>query len=101
MTSKGPLLVHNSLINFAYVYSGPVNTDPQEIIFMETCILTDTWPLSYLYWVPFLAFETFLFTLALVKGYQSYSDKELSFKGSMAVKALEVLIRDSILYFML
>ena len=101
MTSNGPLLVHNRLINFAYVYSGPVNTDPHEIIFMETCILTDTWPLSYLYCVPFLAFETFLFTLALVKGYQSYSDKELSFKGSMAVKALEVLIRDSILYFML
>lgn len=88
------------LLNFQ-CHSGPVNADPHAIISMEACILTDTWRLSYLYWIPFLSFETFLFTLALVKGYQSYFNHELSFKGSMAVKALEVLIRDSILYFML
>lgn len=91
---------HRSSIKFS-MSSGPVNADPHAIITMEACILTDTWWLSYLYWIPFLSFETFLFTLALVKGYQSYFNHELSFKGSMAVKALEVLIRDSILYFML
>ncbi|OCB87203.1 hypothetical protein A7U60_g5719 [Sanghuangporus baumii] len=82
---------------------------------MATCILTDTWPLSYLYWIPFLAFESLLFALALFKGFQSVRDHELELNAAgfglgfcrkargigagRAAKALEVLIRDSILYF--
>ncbi|KAL5507726.1 hypothetical protein ACEPAH_5344 [Sanghuangporus vaninii] len=94
---------------------GPVNADPSRQLDMATCILTDTWPLSYLYWIPFLAFESLLFALALFKGFQSVRDNELELnaagfglgfcrkaRGSgagRAAKALEVLIRDSILYF--
>ncbi|KAI5121192.1 hypothetical protein M0805_005993 [Coniferiporia weirii] len=82
---------------------GPVNADPHQELSMSKCIQTDTWPLSYLYWVPFLAFETLLFALALFKGAQSVRDHELhiGLGSSRALKALEVLIRDSILYFML
>lgn len=78
---------------------------------MATCILTDTWPLSYLYWLPFLAFESLLFALALAKGVQSVREHDLELTrsfgfnykdhGGRAAKALEVLIRDSVLYFML
>ena len=85
---------------------------------MATCILTNTWPLSYLYWIPFLAFESLLFALALFKGFQSMRDHELEPNAARfglglcckargvgsgpgrAAKALEVLIRDSILYFL-
>ena len=82
----------------------------------QACILTNTWPLSYLYWIPFLAFESLLFVLALAKGIQSVRDHELDLKAGnfslglcrkgrvsgsgRAAKALEVLIRDSILYFL-
>lgn len=82
---------------------------------MSSCLLTNTWRLSYLYWLPFLIFEFILFVLALVKGFQSVRERELeinaqgfglglccklsgSGRGRIA-KALEVLIRDSILYF--
>ncbi|KAL5527921.1 hypothetical protein ACEPAG_6722 [Sanghuangporus baumii] len=94
---------------------GPVNADPSRQLDMATCILTDTWPLSYLYWIPFLAFESLLFALALFKGFQSVRDHELELNAAgfglgfcrkarrsgagRAAKALEVLIRDSILYF--
>ncbi|THH05541.1 hypothetical protein EW145_g4725 [Phellinidium pouzarii] len=80
-----------------------VNANPHIEIPMWKCIQTDTWPLSYLYWLPFLAFETLLFALAIVKGAQSLRDHELKITlcGPHALRALEVLIRDSILYFML
>lgn len=82
---------------------GQVNDQPHEIVPMYMCILQNTWPLSYLYWVPFLVFETMLFTLALVKGVKSYLDEELRlvFDRGKAMRAMEVLLRDSILYFLL
>ena len=80
---------------------------------MSAGILTNTWHLSYLYWLPFLIFEFVLFVLALVKGIQSVRDHELEINakglglglccksagGGRVARALEVLIRDSILYF--
>lgn len=44
-----------------------------------------------------------LFVLALVKGVKSYLDHDLRlvFEGSKAMRAMEVLLRDSILYFLL
>ncbi|EJD01714.1 uncharacterized protein FOMMEDRAFT_169776 [Fomitiporia mediterranea MF3/22] len=92
---------------------GPVNADPSRILDMSTCILTNTWRFSYLYWIPFLVFEFLLFVLALAKGIQSIRDHELELGASgfglglcckskgpgRAAKALEILIRDSILYF--
>lgn len=70
---------------------------------MYLCVLQNTWPLSYLYWLPFLVFETILFVLALVKGVKSYLDHDLRlvFEGGKAMRAMEVLLRDSILYFLL
>lgn len=78
---------------------------------MELCIQGDTWKLSYLYWIPFLAFETLLFTLAVTKGIISVRDTQARFSDmfdvrkvavpTKALKALEVLIRDSVLYFVL
>lgn len=85
-------------------FTGPVNADPHSIISMAECVLTDTWPLSYTYWIPFLAFETILFVLASAKGIMSLREQELRFAnfcGTHVMKAFEVLIRDSILYFML
>jgi len=80
---------------------GTVNQHPTATLPMYLCILQNTWPLSYLYWLPFLAFETVLFSLALIKGVHSYRDKEIAFAHGRAVRAMEILLRDSILYFML
>ena len=90
---------HYNIIALRYV--GIVNLEPGRVIPMEVCILQDTWNLSFVYWIPFLVYETFLFALALIKGIRSYHDKELTFKGHGAIRALHVLIRDSVLYFML
>ena len=78
---------------------------------MALCIQGDTWKLSYLYWVPFLTFETLLFGLAVTKGIISVRDTQARFTDvfnvkkvavpTRALKALEVLIRDSVLYFVL
>lgn len=71
---------------------------------MAECVLTDTWPLSYTYWIPYLAFETVLFVLAISKAIMSLREQELHFAnfcGTHVMKTFEVLIRDSILYFML
>jgi len=91
------------LVMSSLAQEGEVNADPHEILPMYVCILQNTWPLSYLYWLPFLVFETMLFTLALVRGVKSYLDHELRlvFDRGKAMRAMEVLLRDSILYFLL
>lgn len=82
---------------------GIADADPHAHISMQLCILQNTWHLSYLYWLPFLVFETMLFVLALAKGVRSYRDHELRlhFAEGKAMRAMEVLVRDSILVFCL
>ncbi|CAE6437177.1 unnamed protein product [Rhizoctonia solani] len=50
----------------------------------------------YVYWATNLAFETILFSLALVKAYQHVSRRQ----GWSGPRILSVLVRDSILYFL-
>ncbi|KAH8118864.1 hypothetical protein DFH11DRAFT_1502867 [Phellopilus nigrolimitatus] len=96
-----------------------VDAAPNTVLPMDLCVLTDTWPRSNLYWVPFLVFETLLFALALARGMRSLRENELGLRprglkqglsrlggdmgcrSSRAMKAMEVLIRDSVLYFLL
>lgn len=61
------------------------------------CTPTATWPLYYTLWIPLLSFETLLFGLALFKGYQSLrSEVRTGWSGRCV---LNILIRDSIMYF--
>ena len=58
----------------------------------------------YAFWIPILAFETLLCTLALTRGYKSYRDQEIRLrrKGAapgQSVQIIEILLRDSIFYF--
>ena len=52
----------------------------------------------YAFWIPILCFETLLCSLAILRGYLSYKRKELDRLSGRHI--LEILIRDSILYFM-
>lgn len=61
------------------------------------CTPTATWPLYYTLWIPLLSFETLLFSLALFKGYQTLrSEVRTGWSGRCV---LNILIRDSIMYF--
>ncbi|TEB31061.1 hypothetical protein FA13DRAFT_478427 [Coprinellus micaceus] len=52
----------------------------------------------YIFWVPMLAFECLLCTLALIRGFQAFvSDGSLFRRGRELV---QILLRDSVLYFL-
>ena len=52
------------------------------------------------FWVPLLAFETLMCSLALFRGFQSYKRHEiLNGDSTVGSRLLQILIRDSILYF--
>ena len=52
----------------------------------------------YIFWIPMLAFEFLLCTLALIRGFQAFvSDGSLFRRGRDLVS---ILLRDSVLYFL-
>ena len=80
----------------------------------------------YAFWIPILCFETFLCSLALFRGYKSYKDQELRLQirrrklqrrfgdtlkdtaklqaeveGEGGPNILEILLRDSIMFFLM
>jgi len=62
------------------------------------CVVTSIPSFFYATWIPIVTFETLLFSLALFKGYQSWkSEVPTGWSGQVA---LNILIRDSILYFL-
>jgi hypothetical protein len=52
----------------------------------------------YTFWIPMLAFESLLCVLALIRGFQTYRAKGSLFHSSRQL--LGILIRDSVLYFL-
>lgn len=52
----------------------------------------------YIFWIPLMCFETFLFILALFKGYLSYREAVTPHKW-YGKQILDILVRDSVLYF--
>jgi hypothetical protein len=52
----------------------------------------------YTFWIPMLAFESLLCTLALIRGFQTYRAKGSLFHSSRQL--VGILIRDSVLYFL-
>lgn len=68
---------------------------PIPLIPVHFCALLSVWKGYYGFWIPFLAFETLLFALALYKGYQALQSP----KNWTGKKLLDVLVRDSILYY--
>jgi len=52
------------------------------------------------YWIPILAFETTLFILTLLKGWQNFRKERISTRSGMSGRSLiNLLVRDSIIYF--
>ena len=49
----------------------------------------------YAFWIPILAFETLLCTLAVVRVYETYRTQEMQ----RGVHLVEVLLRDSVVYY--
>ena len=66
----------------------------------QYCAALNAWRLSYLFWIPLIISEIVLFALSLYKGYQCYfKDNEGKWGGYSGIRCMDVLIRDSILYF--
>ncbi len=78
------------------------------------CIPIGTSKHFYAFWIPILSFETLLCFLALFRGYMSYKDQELrlrlrrrkaqrlgnaSYQERRGATLLEILLRDSVAYF--
>ena len=70
----------------------------------------------YAFWIPILCFETLLCALAIIRGYRSWRDNEIKLRrkrrrtlntsaqtenasGSSGLNVLEILLRDSVGYF--
>jgi len=64
---------------------------------LHFCAITSAASIFYAILIPILIFETLLFSLALFKGYQSWKSECPT--GWSGQRALNILIRDSILYF--
>lgn len=63
------------------------------------CVPTFTPQIFYAFWIPMLVSETVLCGLALWRGIQTYSQDRTIFQSGK--KMIEVLIRDSFLYFLI
>ena len=76
-----------------------ISIETVNIIVFIACVPSKTcqWNLSFAFWIPILCYETLLCALALYKGYRSLR-KNVP-KGLPGRKALDVLVRDSTLYF--
>lgn len=60
-------------------------------------------PHFYAFWIPLLSFESFLCILALIHGYHTYRDDSHNLKifgGSDRQWLSDILVRDSIVYFL-
>ncbi|RDB17439.1 hypothetical protein Hypma_001612 [Hypsizygus marmoreus] len=66
-----------------------------EIIF---CVPSDVSTHFFAFWIPMLAFETLLCGLAIFKGYQTFKSSSSPFLSGKHL--VSILIRDSILYFL-
>ncbi|KAL0571563.1 hypothetical protein V5O48_010395 [Marasmius crinis-equi] len=64
---------------------------------MSTCVPLNISPKFYTFWIPILAFETFLFCLALIRRYQTLQTSGSAFQPGKEL--VGVLIRDSVVYF--
>lgn len=69
------------------------------------CVPLNPTSTFYSFWIPILVFETLMCTLALLRGYRSYKEHILRFNASEHATGhgsliLQILLRDSILYFM-
>ena len=62
------------------------------------CKTIKDWHTSFVFWIPILCYETLLCLLALYKGYENHR-KDVS-KECSGPRVLDILVRDSIIYFL-
>lgn len=79
---------------------------PDPSIPYRACIPLNVSPYFFTFWIPPLAYESLVFILAAIKGFNtlrynfSWGDGEFNFR-STGSRLLEVMIRDSLWYFLL
>ena len=61
------------------------------------CANFSSWNVYWTVWAPPIIFETLLFALALYKGYQSFIEQVKN--GWASCSMLDILVRDSIIYY--
>lgn len=64
---------------------------------LSTCLPDNISHNFYAFWIPILAFETFLCCLALFRGYQTFRSSGTPYQSGK--RLVGVLIRDSVVYF--
>jgi len=96
MTFVGAVIASSTLMGVSLSRSQVSSTMIPGLPF---CVPTQTPSIFYAFWIPILISETVLCALALWRGLQSYSQHGTLFQSSK--KLIEVLIRDSFLYFLI
>lgn len=63
------------------------------------CVPSNVSPHFYIFWIPMLAFEALLCSLAVIRGFRTYRSNRTSiFHNGRELVA--ILIRDSLIYFL-
>ena len=70
-------------------------SETTHLIQRSMCVVTKRWGPYYSFWIPIIAYEAFLFCLALYKGYEETKLGLLEGKSNLLIK----LVRDSTMYF--
>lgn len=96
VTGKLSRIVVNASISLVKSLSASSNIPLTHIKF---CLPLKHPKFFYSFWIPILASESFLCCLAVWRGYQSYRHQRSSFRASQNL--IDILIRDSILYFLM
>lgn len=78
------------------LYSGFLIDIPQ--LNMTICYPAGLTSLIRTFWIPILVFETLLCSLVLLRGYQSSNSGDLKTSGN---RLMHILIRDSVIYYVL
>jgi hypothetical protein len=62
------------------------------------CVARNTPDYFYAFWIPILAYESLLCGLALFRGFQTFQHSASPFRSGRYL--VRILIRDSVLYFL-
>ncbi|QRV86057.1 hypothetical protein RhiJN_14075 [Ceratobasidium sp. AG-Ba] len=87
------------VIGLAFSKMQATNRPVPELPDFRACVLKGVPPRMYIYWAINLAFESTLFCLAVFKAWQNLTRKRGTRPSWSGPRILNILIRDSILYF--